>query len=440
MRKLIILLILLLIFFSLNFCQREDNLSKQVIEFWTTEVEQDRLDIQNKIISQFEQKYPSVKIKLVPVDESSLNQKLFAAKAANLMPDIVEIGLEHLVGLADQEILNQELATEIISEIGPENFLTTPLNLAKDHEKNLFFGVPLDCWIQGIWYRKDLFQKYNLSSPKSWSDILKAARKLYHPEKEKFGILVGTDPQQVYTQQVFEHIALSNGARIFDLNGELKLNTSQLKQSFEFYSQLIQLSPPGRNSWREAREYYLTQRVFSIFYSSYLLDDLYQLGKNNPKIKDLALNTSFCPTLIGPQGKKVTYGQIYCLALIRTQKQRKDKKYEKIIIDWAKFLLSDGYPDWITMAPGGKVPVLKSFIPTWMNHPLFSFSPQIGEEIISGIERIKRWGFKEKKNHAFITEIYGKKIFPLAIGEIQSGKLIPSQTHLWIEKRINFLR
>ena len=83
-----------------------------------------------------------------------------------------------------------------------------------------FAAVPIDGWAQCLWYRKDWFESENLTPPSSWRNIQLAAEKFHKPSQQIYGIVLGTDPQQIYTQQSLEHLALSNGVYLFNEEGE----------------------------------------------------------------------------------------------------------------------------------------------------------------------------------------------------------------------------
>ena len=66
----------------------------QNVTFWTTEVEQDRMAIQRELAAEFEERNPSISVKVIPVLEQDLDRKLTAAAAGGTLPDVVRVGLE----------------------------------------------------------------------------------------------------------------------------------------------------------------------------------------------------------------------------------------------------------------------------------------------------------------------------------------------------------
>jgi len=380
---------------------------------------------QVKMAERFMKKNPDIVVKVIPVQESELPKKIVAAVAADTLPDVMRLGLEFVFGYSKAGIIDAASATELISEIGDENFFSGALDLLRDENGNVI-AVPVDGWVQGIYYRKDWFEKEALAPPDSWERMLIAARKLSQPSLGVYGIVAGTDPSQVYTQQMFEHIALSDGVRLFDRDGKFKIvNDDAEKQEMlsvlQFYKQLIKYSPPGNNYWREAQRYYLTGRAAMIFYSNYIADDIAGLAEqHSPVVENLARNTGFVPILRqDPNDTGASYGQIVTLALSRTADVEASKR-------WIMYLMHQEYLRLINMAPGGKIPMLKSAVDKWANGKVFKdYDNDFAATLVESLAGIKRWGFVEGKYYSTISDITGRKIFPKIISQMARNRLTP---------------
>ena len=415
--------------FSSTGCQKSGK--KTTIEFWTSEVEQDRIQVQEKLAARFEARNPNVDIHIVPVDENVLPEKAAAAKAAGSLPHVMEIGLVRISTYAVAGVFNAQASTEIINELGKETFYKGPLELCRNPKGEGYAAVPIDGWIQGIWYRKDWFRAKGLSKPFTWKNILTAAKTFYHPEKALYGIVIGTDPQKLYTQQVFEQFALSNGIRIFQQDGRIEIDSPRMVRTLEYYTELAQYGPPGHNYWREARQYYITGRVAMMFYSPYIIDDIAGLVERyEPTVPQLAKKTGFVPVLEGPQGEKAGYGEIYALGICDSGETEESKA-------WVKFLLNEGYAAWISMSPGGKTPVRKTVLEEWKGHHYFSYyEPGLAETIASGMESIQRWGYSEGTTFPKIGDIYGLKLIPMTVGRILAKKMTAKEACLKLRKEM----
>ncbi|MFQ6034089.1 MAG: ABC transporter substrate-binding protein, partial [Candidatus Bipolaricaulia bacterium] len=231
--------------------------------------------------------------------------------------------------------------------LGRETFGAGPLNLAR--VEGGYAAVPADGWGQLLLYRKDLFEKEGLARPDRWDRIRRAAAALHKPPLV-WGFEAATDPGQTYTQQVFEHFALSNGVRLTDPSGTVHLNTPEMVQTLKFYKELARFTPPGNLYWLHTRMDYLSGRAAMIVWSPFILDELSGLRRDQPVVPDivkgeagfLARNTGFVTIIHGPGGA-AQYGQVNYLGITRDADKSAAAR-------WIEFLLNEGYLRWLSMA------------------------------------------------------------------------------------------
>ncbi len=222
---------------------------KDEITFWTTEVEKDRLEIQREISGSFTRN-TGIGVQVIPVQENLLAERVTAAYAARSLPDVLFHPIDFAIGWAEAGILDGRSATEVVNQLGKETFGKGPFHLARF--RNGFAAVPIDGWGQLLLYRKDLFKEKGLPKPDQWDHILKAAKTLHNPPLI-WGFEAATDPGQTYTQQVFEHLALSNNVRLTDSSGNINLDTPEMIETLGFYRALTGFSPPGNLYWLHTR-------------------------------------------------------------------------------------------------------------------------------------------------------------------------------------------
>ena len=413
----------------------ENATGKEVsVQFWTTEVEQDRMQTQNALAREFEKLHPGILVKIVPVTEDRLNEKITSAKAAGLLPDVMRLGLEYVRGYMEDGLLDASAATGVVEDLGKETFYRGPLELVRSPSGG-YAAVPIDGWAQGIWYRKDWFARRGLAEPNSWENIERAAAAFYSPKEFQYGIVVGTDPGQPYTQQTFEHIALSNGARLFDDKGNLSIDDERMREVFAFYKKLADYGPPGHNFWRQARQNYLTGRAAMIFYSPYIIDDIAGLVEDQDvAVEELPKKTGFVATITGLHADKASYGQVVSLGILKGA----DTKASQ---EWVKFLLTDGYARWCFMTPGGKTPVRKAISDDWQKHEIFSYYGEgMAERLSSGMDEMKRWGYVGSNWFPLMKDVYGMKVVPEVVGSLVRGKVTPEEAAAALRQRIEGLR
>lgn len=400
-------------------------LSAQSVEFeyWTTQTQSDRVSTIQLLIDTFTAINPDIKIKLVPIDENTSATQLVAAAAAGSLPTLIEVGVENAVAFGAEQYFDKTAAKRVIKSIGKSKFYSGVLDLLEDG-RGSYYALPYHGWIQGIWYREDWFKKTGLAAPNSWENILKAAKYFYKPEQNQYGILVGTKVE-VYTEQCFTPLAMSNKAALFNKKGDLIFNSKAMKEAIEYYAELAKYNPPGPQTWR-ARDYYLQGKMAMMFYSTYIMDDLslesaaanslssvnFQDLKGSSFDPNLVKKTSFVPII--SKKTKAGYGTVYALAFGAKNDRKKIAAAEKFV----KFLYTpSAYIAFLHMAPGGMNPAIREIASNqkFQNDPqgIYKFyGKEKMVEIIEGLDKIKTFGIVEGKRIPAAGKIFAKQIIP----------------------------
>jgi multiple sugar transport system substrate-binding protein len=424
--------------------------AQKQITFWTTEVEKDRLETQGDIARMFTRK-TGIVVRVIPVQENLLTQRVTAAYAARSLPDVVFHPMEFTIGWVEAGILDDRSATEVVNHLGIETFGAGPLNLAR--VQGGYAAVPVDGWGQLLLYRKDLFKKKGLPVPNRWDHILQAARALHNPPLI-WGFEAATDPGEIYTQQVFEHFALSNGVRLTDKSGNVYLDTPEMVDTLEFYKALTRFSPPGNLHWLHTRMDYISGRAAMIMWSPFIMDELSGLRRDQPVVPDmakgesgfLARHTGFVTITHGPKGA-AQYGQINYLGITRDADKASAKQ-------WVEFLLNEGYLRWLGLAAEGKLPVRKGskampncFIDGWKELEFGGtarakisefYGVDVVKTIAAGVEGFDRWGFAEGKG-TLVSKIYGTKVIPEILKRFLNNELSAKDAARMMDERVKAL-
>ena len=409
-----------------------------VVEFWTSETQEDRMAVQEALAAEFMAANPGVEVQVVAVDENDIPEKVAAAKAAGTLPDVMHLSIDYVVGYATEGLLDEAANTAVIQELGEDGFFAGTLEFAKSPTGAAkYAAVPIDSWVQGIWYRKDLFEEAGLNPPRTWDDIMAAAKHFNKPAEGFYGIVLGTFPNEVFTQQVFEEFALANGARPFDADGNVVLGSDRFAEAMDYYAELSQYGPPGKTTWRDCRQYFIAGQCAMMFYSTYIMDDLAGLVEDvQVEVEDLTGKTGMESLMIGAHGDEASYGQVNYVAV--TQGANTDTDAAKA---WIEFLLSDeNYIKWVFMTPAGKTPVRKSAVEEWSQAELFSYyDPAIAETIAGGLDAVKRWGYQEGKSFPLLSDIYGSLIVPQAVVNVIEGTMTSTEAAAWAQSQLEDL-
>ncbi len=405
-------------------------MERTVVEFWTTDNEADRVDVYEAVAARYMEANPNVELRIVPIEEAGVTQRIATARAANRLPDIVRMGVERVATFAADGILDQAAAEAVINSIGVDDFRAGPLAMVTDPTTGQFAAVPYDGWIQAIWYREDIFNEAGLNAPITWDDILAACEILPGTGNLLYALGLGTDPGQNYGHQVFEQVAISNNAWPFDADGNVTMNTPEMIEALAFYTSLQECALPGPQFWRGSREAYQLDQSGMMFYSTYIMDDLVDGsgleggGNVDITIENLPANTGFAPEMVGPNGS-ASYGQLVTLALMEGA--------DPLAQDVVQFFLTEGYQDVLALAPFGKVPVLESAVDGWKNSSEYfaSYEPSTLEQIANGYETMQRWLFRpdyDATQRAVVGDIEGRLLLPTVISNIALEGIMTPET------------
>jgi len=415
---------------------------KVLVEFWSTDNEEERVKVYEEVAARYMAQNPNVEVRIIPIDEAGVSQRIAVAVAANRTPDIIRMGVERMAAFAADGILDQDAAVSVIQAVGEDDFRAGPLQMVTDPATGKYAAVPYDGWIQAIWYRQDLFDQLGLGAPVSWDAISAANCGVVGQNNYLYGLTLGTDPGQNYGHQVFEQVAISNNAWPFDAEGNVTMDTPEMVEALRFYTSLQDCAAPGPQYWRGAREAYQYDQAAMLFYSTYIMDDLVDgsglEGGGNVELvtPDLALKTGFAPMMEGPNGS-ASYGQLVTLGII-------DGAYPEAQ-DVIQFFLSEGYQDVLGLAPFGKVPVLKSAVEGWKSSSDYfaNYDPATLDQIANGYETMQRWLFRpdyDATQRAVIGDIEGRLLIPQVVSNIAlEGSMTPEEGAAWLQQQVEAL-
>ena len=415
-------------------------MEKTVVEFWTTDNEEERVDVYEAVAERFMAEHPEIEVRIVPIEEAGVSQRIATALAANRLPDIVRMGVERVAAFAADEILDEDAAEAVIASVGEDDFRAGPLQMVTNPATGKRSAVPFDGWIQAAWYRADMFEEAGLNPPVSWEDINAACDALPGTGNLLYALTLGTDPGQNYPHQIFEQVAISNDAWPFDAQGNVTMDTPEMVEALEFYTELQRCAMPGPQYWRGARESYELDQSGMLFYSTYIMDDLVEGsgmeggGTVEIAVEDLALKTGFASQMEGPNGS-ASYGQLVTLGIMKGADPE-----AQMVVEY--FLTGQNYQDVLALAPFGKVPVLKSAVDGWSElSPFFeNYSEETLNQIANGYESMQRWLFRpdyDATQRAVVGDIEGRLLIPQAISNIAlEGTMTPETAAEWLQEQV----
>ena len=419
-------------------CGGDDSSSSgDSITVWTTDTLPDRVRKTEDIIAAFTQE-SGIDVELVGVAEDQFTQTLTSAAASGELPDVIgSISLASVRTLAANDLLATESAGAVVDSLGADTFSETALTLTSDGDTQL--SVPSESWAQLLVYRSDLFEEAGLQPPETYDEILAAAEELNAGGVA--GFVGPTAPDDTFTQQTFEHIALANGCELVDDSGEVVLDSSECAGAFEFYGDLVtNYSVPGAQNVDTVRAQYFAGKAAMIVWSTFILDEMAALRDDAlpscPQCKQdptfLAENSGFVTALQGPDGEDpAQFGEVTSWAIPTGDSTDAAEQF-------VEYLMDPGYLDWIAIAPEGKFPVRagteenpQEFVDAWADlkvgvdrkAPLSQFyPPEVIQVLSEGPDDFDRWGIVQGQGD-LVGAILGEVPVPQAVAALASGEV-----------------
>jgi multiple sugar transport system substrate-binding protein len=407
--------------------------------FWTNEDLAERVAATQKIVTRFQEK-SGIQVKVVPIAEDQLATQVQSASAGGTLPDVMgALSLGFVHGLAADDLADPDAANEVIESLGRDTFSERALSLVDADGKPV--AVPSDTWTQLLVYRKDLFEKAGLETPDTYDKILAAATKL--KQSGQNGIVAATKAADGFTQQTFEYFALANGCQLTDDQGKIQLTTPQCVETFKFYGDLITNgSGKGGQDADTTRAAYFAGKAAMIVWSSFLLDELAGLRKDAlPTCKEcradkqfLSENSGVVTAISGPSGSEPTqFGEVTSFAIIKDGNTDGAKQF-------VEFMMSEGYADWLALAPEGKFPTRsgtkdnpEEYNEAWSKlkagvdekQPLSElYPPEVLKALTESTDTMNRWGFQQDQGRLVGAQLAELPI-PKALAAELDGQLTP---------------
>ena len=192
------------------------------------------------LVPAFNKVYPNIKITTTPMAFDETHDKIFAAIAAGSgAPDFATIVSDYVQKFIDQGGLVD--MTAYVNQHKGE-FPKYKLQMNSDSNGHVF-GVPFNSAPVGMWYRKDIFDKFNLKLPTTWDEYLQVAREL-----KKNGVYIdsisvaaqGMDRSQHGEVGLHALLTQQQSGSYFDAQGNPSLNNKESKRAMNLMNTLVQ--------------------------------------------------------------------------------------------------------------------------------------------------------------------------------------------------------
>ncbi len=407
------------------------------LTIWINETSPEHREVLDEITAEFADRH-GINVAVQLVSPALLPELAATGVLSGTLPDLIMHPIEYTAGWAQGGILDAAAADEVIDRLGRDRFDPAALELLSVDGQTA--AIPSDGYFQLLLYRADWFEEMNLDTPDTFAAVAEAAESIFNPEEIISGLVIPTESNLVTTHQAFEQIALANGCRLIDENGEVTILEPACQEAIEHYFTTInRFSPSGVQTDTSAAIAFLTGRTGIIVTSPAILPDLAGLNplttptceecdQTEDGVNYLARNTGIVTEISGPSGGPTAFANIRSLG-ITTAAER------ELAQAFAEFWFDEGYERWLAVESERKVPLQlgtadepRRFIDAWGTTPLgdsgLSLADIYGEDVVTrlreGIASAPRWGLREGYGR-LMTRLYDDFLFSIVLQEMLSG-------------------
>jgi multiple sugar transport system substrate-binding protein len=237
---------------------------QKVVRWLSGETDEKSVALHKQIIEEFEKLNPDIRVELELVATDEREQKIISDLFAGVPVGIIQVDSENIGYYALNGVL---LALDdMIAEIGEDDFLPESRFMLNGHD----WGMPYAGANIVLWVRTDLLEAAGLEEPKTWDELLEAARVL--TTEDRYGIVLpgGQNNCTTLWTQMFINQA---GGNVFDEDLNVTLDSPQVVRALEFYKQLAEYAPPGIASYSYGDQInaYVADRVAMAYYQGRML-------------------------------------------------------------------------------------------------------------------------------------------------------------------------
>jgi len=280
---------------SLLSCFNPPLSKKSEIKFWTMQLQPEFTPYFSKLIANFEQNNPQIKVKWVDIPWEAMESKILSSVSSNTAPDVVNLNPNFASLLASRGAwldLDSQLDSKTIQQYLPKIWQANSLNQDT-------FGFPWYLTTEILFYNKDLLAKAGLNSPPVNYSQLAAAAKTIKEKTGKYAFFMTFLPGD--SAEALESL-VQMGVQLFDKDGKSAFNSPQGRAAFKYWVDLYQegLLPPEvlTQGHREAISLYQSGQLAMLSTGAEFFQSILTNSPNIARVSEPA------PAITGENGKR----------------------------------------------------------------------------------------------------------------------------------------
>lgn len=202
---------------GINQTQKDDDMKgKTKVDFWYSGGKT-AVKVVQDIVDDYNESQNTYFVKTVTqADYSETYEKLQAAIAGNVAPDVVLLESDSARGLSDKNLvvdLSEKMKKD--NDFNEDDYVSTFFEQGKD-DNDKIFGIPAYGTTQVLYYNKNAFNKAGIdpNNIKTWQDLAQAASKIKNDGEYTYGW------EPMWGADNLIDASLSNGGTIFSEDGK----------------------------------------------------------------------------------------------------------------------------------------------------------------------------------------------------------------------------
>ncbi len=191
-------------------------------------------------LPEFNQKYPDVKVNVVPVSGAEIHTKLLAAISSGQgIPDVAHVGVPDPRTFVDQDAL-----WDITPRVQPYLDDILPYQIPPYQVNGKMYGVPWGGTAASVFYRRDVFEKAGIEPDqiKTWDDFIEAGKKLVsstNGQVKMINLPIGSTGEKASLQHFQQLLAQQLGTGVCDAKDEVVVNDEGNVRALELIIKMI---------------------------------------------------------------------------------------------------------------------------------------------------------------------------------------------------------
>lgn len=142
------------------------------------------------------------------------------------------------------EFLSKQWLSPLSTSVEDQDFVKAPFDMGRyPDESGAAYAIPMVGNVAMFAWNKTIFDQYNLTEPKTWTDVLTSA-KIINADKDISGLVFrGVKGNPIVTG--FLPILWGFNANVIDDNGEAALNSPEALKALKTFTEMKQYAPKG---------------------------------------------------------------------------------------------------------------------------------------------------------------------------------------------------